>query len=55
MHCLTCLVCAAHILYMSRFKAKSQRQPGAKVHLASLLSLHPHHFPEELFSDRDRR
>ncbi|KAF6250386.1 hypothetical protein COO60DRAFT_859797 [Scenedesmus sp. NREL 46B-D3] len=41
--------------YSDRFKAKSQRQPGAKVHLASLLSLHPHHFPEELFSDRDRR
>jgi hypothetical protein len=43
------------MLLLCRFKAKSQRQPGTKVHLASLLTLHPHHFPEELFSDRDRR
>ncbi|WIA34598.1 hypothetical protein OEZ86_012918 [Tetradesmus obliquus] len=41
--------------YSDRFKARSQRQPGAKVQLASLLTLHRHHFPEELFGDRDRR
>jgi hypothetical protein len=44
--CPCCCCCA-------RFNKKAVKQ--VKPPLASLLTLHPHHFPEELFGDRDKR
>jgi hypothetical protein len=36
-----------------RFNKKAVKQ--RKVPLASMLTLHPYYFPEELFTDKDKR
>ncbi|KAF8063739.1 NLP3 [Scenedesmus sp. PABB004] len=41
--------------YSDRFVKRSGGKAPPKPPLASLLTLHPHHFPEELYSDHDRR
>jgi hypothetical protein len=41
------------VLLPCRFNKKSVKQ--RKPPLASLLTLHPYYFPEELFTDKDKR